>query len=325
MTSLPADLETTFVGALEIGIAEEMRRDERVFCMSTSPPLSLLDEFGPERVRQTPIAESAITGMAIGAAASGQRPVVFWRAVPFSFVAFEQTVNQAARMRYMFGGQCDVPIVFLTSFENGTRSAAQHSQTGYALFAQASGLKIAAPSNPSDAKGLVKTAIRDDNPVVLFYASRLANETTTIPSDGNCVPFASALVRRAGTDVTLVAVAYMVDVALQAAEMLAAGGISVEIIDPRTLVPLDLTAIQDSVRKTGRLVVLDESHPTCSIASEIITSVVEDREAFKALRDPVQRICAAPVPIPFSPVLEDFVLPNALDVEASIRDLMRLS
>ena len=295
--------------AAEAAMAEEMRLDERVFCMATSPPPALVREFGASRVRRTPIAESAVTGMAVGAAGSGMRPIVLWSCVNFSFVAFDQVVNQAARIRYMFGGQRDFPIVFRARYLNGTRSAAQHSQTGYALYAHASGLKIVVPSSAADAKALLKAAIRDPNPVLFFESDRLADVREEV-SDDAVIRLGVADVKRSGDDVTVVAIGYMVTLALAAAARLEQAGISVEVIDPRTLVPLDIDTIRSSVRRTGRLVVVDESFPTCSLASEIVTAVVEDTHTLAALRAAPKRVCTLPVPVPFSPPLEDYVLPG---------------
>jgi acetoin:2,6-dichlorophenolindophenol oxidoreductase subunit beta len=317
-THRTASYETAIVTA----IAEEMRRDERVFTMATFLPAELTAEFGETRVRRTPISEAAITGMAIGAAGSGLRPIVGWGSVSFSFVAFDQVINQAARIRYMFGGQRDFPIVFRARYLNGTRSAAQHSQTGYALFAHAAGLKLAVASNPADAKGLLKAAIRDDNPVVFFEAQRLGALTGEVGDEDDVVAFGSAAIPRAGTDVTIVAIGYMVVVALEAAEQLAREGISAEVVDPRTLVPLDVDAIRGSLARTGRLVVVDESFPTCSMASEIAALVAEDAESLSALKAPVRRVCTAPVPVPFSAPLEDHVLPGVQRVCDEVRALV---
>lgn len=300
----------SYLEATEDAMAEEMRLDERVFCMATSPPPALVREFGESRVRQTPIAESVITGMAVGAAGSGMRPVVLWSCVNFSFVAFDQVVNQAARIRYMFGGQRDFPIVFRARYLNGTRSAAQHSQTGYALYAHAAGLKIVVPSSAADGKRLLKAAIRDPNPVLFFEADRLVDVREEIPENDAVIPLGVAEVKRPGSDVTVVAIGYMVPLALAAAARLAEVGISAEVIDPRTLVPIDMESIRESVKRTGRLVVVDESFPTCSVASEIVAAVVEDSESIAALQAPPRRICTLPVPVPFSPPLEDYVLPG---------------
>jgi acetoin:2,6-dichlorophenolindophenol oxidoreductase subunit beta len=308
--------DATFTAALDAAMAEEMERDERVFLMGTRVPPWMEERFGRARVRRSPIVESAMTGMAIGAAGSGLRPVVAWNNISFSFVAFDQIVNQAARIRYMFGGQREFPIVFRGTYANGTRSAAQHSQTAYALYAHAGGLKVIVPSCPADAKGLLQAAIRDDDPVIVCEAGRLGPMRGEVGDE--VMPLGVAKTKRAGTDVTVVAVGYMVEVALQAAQRAHENGISVEVIDPRTLVPLDLAALHESVRRTGRLVVVDESFPTCSIAGEIIATIAEDAESLHALRAPAQRVCTAPVPVPFSPALEDAVLPGVDRVLAAI-------
>ncbi len=315
----------TFAAALEEAMAEEMRRDERVFYMSTSPPAGLLQEFGQARARRMPISEATMTGIAVGSAGCGFRPVVHWRSVTFSFMAFDQVVNQACKIRYMFGGQRDFPIVFRTNYSTGARSAAQHSQTGYALYAHLAGLKVILPSGAADGKGLLKSATRDDNPVVCFEPSRIDPFEEEVPEGDHLVPIGVASVKREGTDATVVALGYMVYPSLAAADDLADEGtnafrgISVEVIDPRTLVPLDVETIRGSVRKTGRLIVVDESPPTCSMASEIAAVVAEDWETCRALRAPVQRVCTAAVPIPYSPPLEDFVLPDQARIGAAIR------
>ncbi len=309
----------SFAAALEVALAEEMRRDERVYTMATAPSGVLLEEFGPARVRRTPISEATMTGMAVGSAGCGFRPVVNWRSVTFSFMAFDQVVNQACKIRYMFGGQRDFPIVFRTYYMNGSRSAAQHSQTGYALYAHLAGLKVILPSGAADAKGLLKSAIRDNNPVVCFEPGRIDPLVEDVPDGDHLVPIGVASTKRAGTDATVVALGYMVYPALAAADELAPQGISVDVIDPRTLVPLDVGTIRASVRKTGRLIVVDESPPTCSMASEIAAVVAEDWEACRALRAPVQRVCTAAVPIPYSPPLEDFVLPDQARIVTAIR------
>lgn len=311
MASLPTEAVPvqSYAEATEAAIAEEMRLDERVFCMGTSPPPGLLREFGEARVRQTPIAESVVTGMAVGAAGSGLRPIVLWSCTNFSFVAFDQVVNQAARIRYMFGGQRDFPIVFRARYLNGTRSAAQHSQTAYALYAHAGGLKIVVPSCVADAKASLRAAIRDPNPVLFFESDRLLGLSEDVSDDGE-IQLGVAEVKRPGEDVTVVAIGYMMVLVLAAAARLAEAGISVEVVDPRTLVPLDIKTIRSSVRRTGRLVVVDESFPTCSLASEIVTAVVEDPDSLAALRTAPRRLCTPPIPVPFSAPLEDYVLPG---------------
>jgi len=314
----------TYAAALDTAMAEEMRRDPRVYTMATSPSAALLAEYGPMRVKRMPISEATMTGIAVGSAGCGYRPVVHWGSVTFAFMAFDQVVNQASKIRYMFGGQRDFPIVFRARYGNGTRSAAQHSQTGYALYAHLAGLKVVLPSGAADAKGLLKSAIRDNNPVVCFEPSRCdpLEEEALAGDEDTLVPIGVASVKRPGSDVTVVALGYMVYPALAAAEALAAEGTSVEVIDPRTLVPLDVETIRQSIRKTGRLIVVDESAPTCSMASEIIASVAEDWQCCRMLRAPMRRVCMPAVPVPFSPPLEDFVLPDQTRIASAVRDVL---
>lgn len=312
----------TYAEALEAAIAAEMRLNPRVFHMGTIAPESLVAEFGGARVRRTPISESAMSGMAVGAAASGWRPIVNLRATTFTFVAFDQLVNQAAKIRYMFGGQASFPIVYRTFYIGGQRSAAQHSQSVYAMLAHVPGLKITAPSNPADAYGLLRAAIRDDNPVVHFEANRLDSMTAEVPED-LLVEMGIATTCRRGDDVTVVAIGSMVGPALAAATLVAEEGVSVEVIDPRTLVPLDVGTIRSSVQRTGRLVIADESPPACSMAAEIAAVAAEDAPTFHALRAPIIRVCAAAVPVPFSPPLEDHVLPDARDISNAVRAVLQ--
>jgi pyruvate dehydrogenase E1 component beta subunit len=312
----------SYGAALESALADEMRRDDRVYTMATSPSAALLAEYGPRRVKRMPISEATMTGIAVGSAGCGYRPVVHWGSVTFAFMAFDQVVNQACKIRYMFGGQRDFPIVFRARYGNGTRSAAQHSQTGYALYAHLAGLKVVLPSGAADAHGLLKSAIRDNNPVVVFEAGRSDPLEEDIEDGNALVPLGVASVKRPGTDVTVVALGYMVVAALAAAEDLARDGVSVEVIDPRTLVPLDVETIRQSIRKTGRLVVVDESAPVCSMASEIAAVAAEDWETCRMLRAPVRRLCMPPVPVPFSPPLEDFVLPDQSRIASTVRELV---
>ena len=314
----------TYAAALDEVTAEKMRADDRIFFMATNPPEALRAEFGPKRVREMPIAESAMAGIAIGAAASGLRPILHFSAVNFSFVAFDQIVNQAARIRYMFGGQRDFPIVFRAKYLNGTRSAAQHSQTGYAYYAHAGGIKLVVPSSAAEAISLYTAAINDPNPVMLFEPERLhtvADDSATPPA--GLPGLGRADVKRVGADVTVVAIGYMVREALRVAVELEAQGISVEVIDPRTLVPLDVETIARSLRKTGRLVVVDESYPTCSFASEVITILTEDPATFAFLQAAPRRVCTTPTPVPYSPVLEDFVLPGQNHIRRAILEVVR--
>jgi acetoin:2,6-dichlorophenolindophenol oxidoreductase subunit beta len=314
--------ELTYNEAALEAIAEEMRRDPKIFYMSTDAIGPLLKEFGPERIRATPIAEAAFTGMGIGAAGCGFRPIVDWRQVTFCFVAMDQIVNQAAKIHYMFGGQVPFPLLFRAGVGGGGRIAAQHSQSPYSMFMNVAGLKMFLPSTPYDIKGLLKTAIRDNNPVISFESNRLLGVKGAVPEGEYTIPLGQADVKREGSDVTVVAVAWQVHEALAAAEELDKEGVSVEVVDPRSLVPLDTETIRGSVRKTGRLVIADEAGPTCGFSAEVATVVTEDAATFARLKAPVKRVCALPVPIPYSPVLEDHVFPNRSRIAAGIREVL---
>jgi len=315
----------TFAQALDEAVAEEMRRDERVITLGTDFTGDPIKEFGPKRVRFTPISESAITGMGLGAAGSGYRPIINWRMVTFCFVAMDQIVNQASKIRYMFGGQANFPVTYRCTTGGGMGLAAQHSQSPYSMWMHLAGLKIILPATPADAKGLLKSAIRDNNPVISFECSRLNAVSGPVPEGDHLVPLGVAEVKRAGKDVTVVGLAFYVQESLAVAEALAAEGISVEVVDPRTLVPLDAATIRASVRKTGRLVIVDEAPATCSAASEIASIVVEDAQTFRALKAPVQRVCAAPVPVPYSPTLEQAALPDRARITEAIRRVVEES
>lgn len=316
--------EISFNQAIIEATREEMLRDETVFVMGedveagiTGKTFGLVDEFGPERVRDTPLAEVGFVGAAVGAAAAGMRPVVelmFW---VHSYMAMDQIVNQAAKMRHMFGGQEKLPLVIRGSAVTG--ASAQHSDSVHAMFMHVPGLKIIAPSTPYDAKGLLKTAIRDDNPVLCFEAGNLGGLRGPVPEEEYTVPMGVADVKREGTDVTVVAISGMVPKALAAAQALAEDGISVEVIDPRTLVPMDTDAILSSVKKTGRLVVVDEAQATCGASAEIAALVAEDDEAFGCLKAPIQRVTRKPVPVPFSPPMVRFMTPGTETIKAAIR------
>jgi pyruvate/2-oxoglutarate/acetoin dehydrogenase E1 component len=285
--------------------AEEMRLDSKIFHLSTDAPPELLKEFGEQRIRATPIAEGVLTGMAIGAAGSGYRPIVDWRMVTFSFVAMDQIVNQASKIHYMFGGQTKFPILYRASVGGGTRRAAQHSQSPYSMFMNLAGLKIILPSTPHDVKGLLKTAIRDNNPVISFESDRLMGVMGDVPEDDYTIPFGQADIKREGTDITIVALAWLVHEALAAAETLAGEGISVEVVDPRTLV------------------IADEAGPTAGASAEIATLVTEHAESFAALRGPIKRVCALQVPIPYGPELEDHVFPDRHKIAVGVREVMK--
>ena len=314
--------ELTYGEAAVEAVAEEMRRDPKIFYMSTDPIPSLLKEFGDGRIRATPIAEAALTGMAIGAAGSGFRPIVDWRQVTFGFVAMDQIVNQASKIHYMFGGQVRFPILYRAAVGGGTQLAAQHSQSPYSMFMNLAGLKMFLPSTPYDMKGLLKTAIRDNNPVISFESNRLMTRKGPVPDEDYTIPLGKADIKREGSDVTVVALAWLVHEAVAAAEELAQEGISIEVIDPRTLAPLDTQTIRNSVQKTGRLVVADEAGPTAGFSAEVAAVVTEDAATFAQLKAPVKRVCALQVPIPYSPVLEDHVFPDRKRIMAGIRDVL---
>jgi pyruvate/2-oxoglutarate/acetoin dehydrogenase E1 component len=314
--------EITYAQAGVEAVAEEMRTDAKIFYMSTDPVMPLVKEFGDKRVRATPIAEAALTGISIGAAGSGYRPIMDWRQVTFSFVAMDQIVNQAAKIHYMFGGQRTFPVLYRANVGGGTRLAAQHCQCPYSMFMNLSGLKMFLPSTPYDLKGLLKTAIRDNNPVISFESNRLLASKGPVPEEDYTIPLGVADIKRKGSDVTVVAIAWLVHEALAAAEELAKSGISVEVVDPRTLVPLDVETIRASVRKTGRLVIADEAGPTAGFSAEVAAVATEDPETFARLKAPVRRVCALNVPIPYSPQLEDHVFPDRKRIIAGVRDVL---
>jgi acetoin:2,6-dichlorophenolindophenol oxidoreductase subunit beta len=315
--------ELTYNEAAVEAVAEEMRRDPKIFYMSTDPLPPLLTEFGDQRIRATPITEAALTGMAIGAAGSGFRPLVDWRQVTFCFVAMDQIINQAAKIHYMFGGQVTFPILYRAGVGGGTQIAAQHSQSPYSMFMNVAGLKMFLASTPHDIKGLLKTAIRDNNPVISFESNRLTARKGPVSEEDYTIPLGLADVKRSGDDVTVVALAWLVHEALAAAEVLAAEGISVEVVDPRTLVPLDTETIRNSVQKTGRLVIADEAGPTAGFSAEIAAIATEDAATFARLKAPVKRVCALQVPIPYSPVLENHVFPDRNRIIAGIRAVLQ--
>jgi pyruvate/2-oxoglutarate/acetoin dehydrogenase E1 component len=314
--------ELTYGQAALEAIAEEMRRDPKIFYMSTDAIGPLLKEFGDIRIRTTPITEAAFTGIGIGAAGCGFRPIVDWRQVTFCFVAMDQIVNQAAKIHYMFGGQVAFPMLFRASVGGGGKVAAQHSQSPYSMFMNVAGLKMFLPSTPYDMKGLLKTAIRDNNPVISFESSRLMAASGPVPDEEYTIPLGVADIKREGGDVTVVALAWLVHEALAASEELAKEGISVEIVDPRSLVPLDAETIRKSVRKTGRLVIADEAGPTAGFSAEIAALATEDQATFARLQAPIKRVCALQVPIPYSPVLEDHVFPNRTRIIAGVREVL---
>ena len=280
----------------------------------------LATRFGRERVRDTTIAEAGFFGAAVGAAMTGLRPIVELMYVDFAGVSYDQMINQAAKMRYMFGGKQRVPMVMRTVVGAGFRAAAEHSQTLYSIFTHIPGLKTVAPSTPADAKGLLLAAIQDDDPVVFFEHKRLYMTTGEVDEEATPIPLGKATVRRKGADLTIVAVQRAVSFALEAAETLAAEGIEVEIVDPRTYSPLDEPTILESVRRTGRLLVVDESYPRCGLAVDIAALAAD--KAFGALKAPVKTLTAPHTPVPFSPPLEDFYLPLPPKIAAAARELV---
>ena len=305
--------EMTYADALNIAIKEEMRRDESVFIMGESirggiygVTGGLSKEFG-DRVIDTPLSENGFMGAAVGAAAVGMRPIVQSLA-SFMWVAMDQMISQAAKMRFMFGGQVNLPVVYRWGMIYGANSAAHHTDRPYPMIMNMPGLKIALPSTPADAKGLLKTAVRDNDPVMFFEDNSLTGTRGEVEDGDHTVPFGVADVKHEGTDVTVVALSGMVLRALSVAEALDEEDISVEVIDPRTIVPLDTRTILDSVEKTGRLVIVDPAHKSCSVASEISAMVAQ--EGFWSLQSPIQRVASLDCHFPFSPALEPEVYPN---------------
>jgi len=291
-------------------LQEEFRKNDKLVHMAEDLQPELFEEFGGDRVRMTPISESAFVGAAIGLAGSGFRAVADVRMATFAFVAFDQFVNQAAKITYMFGGQAKFPILYRQRNGLGASAAAQHSVNPYSMYMNVAGLKIIIPSTPYDVKGLLKTAMRDNNPVISFEHMELGMVEGNVPEEEYTVPFGKASIMRRGSDVTVVALSLMVYHALGAAEDAGKQGVSVEVIDPRTLVPLDVETIRNSVAKTGRLVVVDEACKTCSAASEILSVVVEDADTFRSLKAPTRRVCGLDVPVPFSPPMEKYAIPD---------------
>ena len=318
--------QINFIQAINQAIAEEMERDPLTFLLGEDVVLGafgatkgLIDRFGPRRVRNTPISEAGFVGAAIGAAMAGTRPICEVEFASFFYCAFDQVCNQAAKLRYMSGGQARMPITFRAVYGAMGGAAAQHSETVYAQFLSVPGLKLVVPSGPADMKGLLKTAIRDDNPVIVFEHGGLGRLKEEVPDGDFLVPFGQAAVKRAGEHATVVAIGAMVSLTLKVAEKLSKDGISVEVIDPRTLIPFDEEAILSSVEKTNRAVVVDEGHMRGGAAADIAAIISE--KGFDFLDAPVKRITALDVPIPFSPPLEKAAIPDAARIEAAIREV----
>src|SRR6187399_2362644 len=319
--------ELTFGDAIKEAIAEEMRRDSKVILMgedvaeagTTFKVLTgLVDEFGKDRIIDTPISEAGFTGLGVGAAMTGMRPIVDIMFGDFLTLIMDQLVNQAAKIHYMSGGRWKVPMVIRATMGATRRSAAQHSQSLHAWPSHIPGLKVIVPSTPYDAKGLFKAAVRDDNPVVIFeHKISYRKVKGPVPDEDYIIPLGVADVKREGTDITLVALSSMVQVALGAAKMLEEVGISAEVVDPRTTWPLDEATIVESVKKTSRAIVMDEGYSRYGITGEIASTIQE--QAFFDLDGPVRRLGAMHVPIPFSPSLEDVTVPS----ERQVFDLAR--
>jgi pyruvate/2-oxoglutarate/acetoin dehydrogenase E1 component len=323
--------EVTFKQAITEAVDEEMARDPTVFLMgedigkhwgaAMGEYQGLFDKYGPERIRETPISETAILGGAIGAAATGMRPIAFLFFDDFLGVCGDELINQL-QMKYMYGGKTKLPLTITAYIGAGLSTAHQHSKCLFGWLMNVPGLKIVSPSTAYDCKGLLKTSIREDNPVVFLYHKVLitTGSTSQIPEEEYTIPLGKADIKREGSDVTVVAIALMVRRALAAADKLQEKGISLEIIDPRSLVPLDKQTIIDSVKKTGRLVVMDEEPKIASAAAEISAMVAE--EAFDFLDAPIKRVCAPDTPIPFSPVLEKFWMPDEEDLIKAVTEIM---
>jgi len=324
--------ELTLAQAIREALAEEMRRDPTVCVMGedvaeAGTPFKVLsglvEEFGTDRVLDTPISEAGFTGLAVGAAMTGMRPVVDIMFGDFITLTMDQMVNQAAKVHYMSGGKWKVPMVMRTTLGATRRSAAQHSQSLHAWFCHVPGLKVVLPSTPYDAKGLLKAAIRDDNPVVFFEDKMMYKLKGSVPDEDYTIPLGVADVKRAGDDITLVATSSMVQVAMGAATLLEAVGISAEVVDPRTMWPLDEETIVESVRKTSRAIVLDEGYERYGVTAELASVIAAG--AFYDLDAPVKRMGAMHVPIPFSPPLEDATVPTEQTVFEAAKSMCRHS
>ena len=324
--------------AINEALAQEMRRDPTVVVMGEdnaggmgSPgeddawggvlgvTKGLMPEFGRDRVLDTPISESAFIGAAAGAAATGLRPVAELMFVDFMGVCFDQIFNQAGKFRYMFGGKAVTPMVVRTMYGAGFRAASQHSQCLYPIFTHTPGLKVVIPSSPYEAKGLMIQSIRDDDPVIFFEHKVMYDDEEEVPDEPYTIPFGEANITREGDDVTVVAIGRMVTFANQVADKLAGDGIGCTVIDPRTTSPLDEDSILESVEETGRLVVVDESNPRCSMATDISALVAES--AFDALKAPIKKVTPPHTPVPFAPELEDLYIPSPEKIEAAVREV----
>jgi len=329
---MPEPRLISYSAALNEALREEMTRDQRVFVMGEDVAVwgdgggvfgvtkGLVDEFGAGRVRDTPISEEGIVALGVGAAVTGMRPVVELMYFDFVTLAMEPIVNQAAKLRYMFGGQAHVPLVVRSNIGASGGKAAQHSQSLESWFVHVPGVKVVVPSTPYDAKGLLKTAIRDEDPVLFLEHKLLYFTKGEVPDEDYLIPFGQAVVRRPGRDVTILATHLMLERALKAADRLAADGVEAEVVDPRTLVPLDVSAIVESVERTHRLVICHEAVERGGWAGEVAMQVIE--HAFDLLDAPIVRVCGANVPVPYSASLEEVVIPDADAVVAAVQRVL---
>jgi pyruvate/2-oxoglutarate/acetoin dehydrogenase E1 component len=321
--------EITYLEAVREAMVDEMRRDETVFLIGEDvgryggafgASWGMLDEFGPERIRETPISEAAIAGAATGAAMMGMRPIAEIMFMDFLTISMNQLVNQAGKIRFMFGGKAKIPLVLRTPAGSGTGAAAQHSQSLEAWFVHAPGIKVVAPATPYDAKGLLLTSIRDNNPV-LFMEHKLLYRTKGIVPEGDyTVPLGQAVVSRAGQDLSIIAYSIMVPRALEAAEQLSEEGIEIEVVDLRSLKPLDNETIIKSVSKTGRVLIVHESPKTGGFGGEV-AAMIADSDAFDYLDAPIRRLCGRDIPIPYNRTLERATVPQVEDIIAAAREL----
>ena len=320
----------TYKDAVREAMCEEMRRDEKVFlmgedigkyCGAFGVSKGMLDEFGPERIIETPISETAFMGAGVGAAITGMRPIVELMFSDFMAVCYDQIINQAAKMHFMFAGKVNVPMVIRTPSGGGTGAAAQHSQSLEQMYLHVPGMKVVVPSTPYDAKGLLKTAIRDNNPVVFLEQKRLYNTKGQVPEEDYTIPFGVADTKKEGKDVSIITYGRMVQMSLQVAEKLEAEGISVEVVDLRTLVPLDKEAIIATAKKTRRVVVVHESVQFGGFGGEVVSTIV-DSDAFFYLDAPVKRVGGLYCPVPFNPILEAEAFPTPAKIEAAVRELL---
>jgi pyruvate dehydrogenase E1 component beta subunit len=322
----------TMRDALNQALKEELARDPSVFLMGEEVAeyqgaykvtRGLLEEFGPKRVIDTPITELGFAGLGVGAAMAGLRPIVEFMTFNFSILATDQIINSAAKMLYMSGGQFKIPIVFRGPGGSAYQVSSQHSQALESWYAYFPGLKVVMPSTPADAKGLLKSAIRDDDPVIFIEQERMYGMKGEVPDDEDfIIPLGVAEVKREGTDATIIARSLMVPTALKAAEELEKDGVSCEVIDPRTIRPLDINAIVESVKKTNRVVIAEESHPFCGVAAEISAEINE--RAFDYLDAPVKRVSGADVPMPYAKNLEQLAVPDVEQIVTAVREVSYL-